>query len=126
MLAKLYLERGDELGLFDKLLRYADSRARRRVDEQRRKTARRRDELATLARQLSRILVESAATGEREIGVERMRADATSHYALLPLDQQPDQQQRNVRGGRHTYLRPTVHAPRARRPKAAAARQHRP
>jgi hypothetical protein len=60
VLAVLYLERGDELlDLFDKLLRYADSRARRRVDEQRRKTARQRDELATLARQLSRILVES-------------------------------------------------------------------
>jgi hypothetical protein len=65
VLAELHLERGDELvDLFDKLLRYADSRARRRVDDQRRKTARQRDELAALARQLSRILVKSAATGE--------------------------------------------------------------
>ncbi|MDP8967184.1 MAG: DUF4158 domain-containing protein, partial [Actinomycetota bacterium] len=81
LLAELHLERGDELlDLFDKLLRYADSRARRRVDEQRRKTARQRDELATLARQLSRILVETATTGElpmnrieREIGLDRVR-----------------------------------------------------
>ncbi len=39
----LVIERGDELlGLFDKLLRLSDGRARRRVDDQRRKTARQR------------------------------------------------------------------------------------
>ena len=54
------------------------------------------DELATLARQLSRILVESAATGElpmarieREIGLDRVHAAAAlSDDALPPLDQQ--------------------------------------
>ncbi len=39
----LVIERGDELlGLFDKLRRLSDGRARRRVDDQRRKTARQR------------------------------------------------------------------------------------
>jgi TnpA family transposase len=113
VLAELYLERGDELlDLFDKLLRYADSRARRRVDEQRRKTARQRDELAALARQLSRILVESAATGElpmarieREIGLDRVRAAAAvPDDALPPLDQQ----QLDVLLASHSYLRPAV------------------
>ncbi|MCA1677465.1 MAG: Tn3 family transposase [Actinobacteria bacterium] len=114
VLAELRLERGDELlDLFDKLLRYADSRARRRVDEERRKTARQRDELAALARQLSRILVESAATGdlpmdriEREIGLERVRAAATvSDDVLPPLDQQ----QLDVLLTSHSHLRPAVH-----------------
>ena len=113
MLAELYLERADELlDLVDKLLRYADSRARRRVDEQRRKTARQRDELATLARQLSRILVESAVTGElpmarieHEIGLDRVRAAAAlSDGALPPLDQQ----QLDVLLASHSYLRSAV------------------
>lgn len=113
LLAELYLERGDELlDLFDKLLRYADNRVRRRVDEQRRRTARQRDELATLARQLSRLLVESAATGElpmarieREVGLDRVRAAAAvPDDALPPLDQQ----QLDVLLASHSYLRPAV------------------
>lgn len=40
------------------------TRSRRRVDDKRRKTARQRDELAALGHQLSRILLECAATGE--------------------------------------------------------------
>ncbi|MDQ3880597.1 MAG: Tn3 family transposase, partial [Chloroflexota bacterium] len=114
VLAELHLQRGDELlDLFDKLLRYADSRARRRVDEQRRKTARQRDELATLARQLSRILVESAATGElpmtrieREVGLDRVRA-----VAAMPDDELPplDRQQLDMLAGSHAHLRPAIH-----------------
>lgn len=47
LLQALVIERGDELlDQFDKLLGLTDGRARRRVDEQRRKTARQRDELA--------------------------------------------------------------------------------
>ena len=54
LLQALVIERGDELlDQFDKLLRLSDGRARRRVDEQRRKTARQRDELAALGQQLS-------------------------------------------------------------------------
>ena len=65
LLHALVIERGDELlDQFDKLLRLSEGRARRRVDEQRRKTARQRDEFAALGRQLSRILLECAATGE--------------------------------------------------------------
>ena len=53
LLHALVIERGDELlDLFDKLLRLSDGRARCRVDEQRRRTARQRDELAGLGRQL--------------------------------------------------------------------------
>jgi hypothetical protein len=51
LLQALVIERGDELlDLFDKLLRLSDSRALRRVDKQRRKAARQRDELAALGR----------------------------------------------------------------------------
>ncbi|HEX8156307.1 MAG TPA: Tn3 family transposase [Solirubrobacteraceae bacterium] len=47
LLHALVIERGDELlDQFGKLLRLTDGRARRRVDEQRRKTARQRDELS--------------------------------------------------------------------------------
>src|SRR4051794_2283447 len=85
LLQALVIERGDELlDQFDKLLRLRDGRARRRVDEQRRKTARQRDELAALGHQLSRILLECAATGElpfervrSEVGLERLHAAAT-------------------------------------------------
>ena len=84
LLHALVIERGDELlDQFDKLLRLTDGRARRRVDEQRRKTARQRDELAALGRQLSLILLECAATGElpmerirNEVGLERLHAAA--------------------------------------------------
>ena len=72
------------------------------------------DELAALARELSRILIESVATGElpmsrieREVGLDRVRAAAaTADDALLPLDQQ----QLEVLAGSHGYLRPAVHA----------------
>jgi hypothetical protein len=84
LLHALVIERGDELlDQFDKLLRLSDGRARRRVDDKRRKTARQRDELAALGHQLSRILLECAATGElpmervrNEVGLERLHAAA--------------------------------------------------
>jgi len=60
LLHALVIERGDELlDLFDKLLRLTDGRARRRVEEQRRRTTRQRDELAFLGRRLSVILLDA-------------------------------------------------------------------
>jgi hypothetical protein len=51
LLHALVIERGDELlDQFDKLVRLSDGRARRRVDDKRRKTARQRDELAAARR----------------------------------------------------------------------------
>jgi hypothetical protein len=115
LLRALVIERGDELlNQFDKLLRLARRRAQRRVDEQRRRTARQRDELASLGRRLSRILLECAATGEvplsrieREVGLERLQAAAAlDEGALPPLDQQ----ELDVLRGAYTHLRPAVHA----------------
>jgi len=64
LLQALAIERGDELlDLFDKLLRLTESRARRKVDEKRRSTARQRDELADLGQRLSVLLLECADTG---------------------------------------------------------------
>jgi len=115
LLQALVIERGDELlDRFDKLLRLSDGRARRRVDEQRRKTARQRDELAALGRQLSMILLECAATGElpldrvrREVGLERLHAAAViAPGELPPID---EQQLDQVRGS-YSHLRPAIHA----------------
>ena len=94
LLHALVIERGDELlDLFDKLLRLSDGRARRRVDEQRRKTARQRDELAALGRQLSMILLECVATGEvpfdrvrSEVGLERLQAAAAVNAGSAHAD----------------------------------------
>lgn len=113
VLSELAVQRGDELlDLFDKLLRYADNRARRRVEEQRRRSARQRDELADLGRHLSRILLESAATGEfpidrvdREIGLDRLKAAAAVPDAALPPI---DQQQLDLLVGSHGHLRPAA------------------
>jgi len=115
LLHALVIERGDELlDLFDKLLRLTNGRARRRVDEQRRRTARQRDELAALGRRLSTLLLECVATGElpfdrirREIGLERLEAAAAVDAdELPPIDvQQLDQ----VRGS-YSHLRPAMHA----------------
>ncbi len=74
--------------------------ARRRVDEQRRRGARQRDELAALGHRLARILLECAATRElpidrvrNEVGLERLQAAAAIDPAdLPPIDvQQLDQ-----------------------------------
>lgn len=74
LLQALVIERGDELlDQFDKLLRLSDGRARRRVDEQRRKTARQRDESAALGRQLSTILLECAADRRAALGPRPQR-----------------------------------------------------
>lgn len=114
LMQALVIERGDELlDQFDKLLRLARGRAERRVDEQRRRTARQRDELAALGRRLSRILLECAATGEvpiarieREIGLERLQAAAAlDDGSLLALDQQ----ELDTRGA-YAHLRPAMHA----------------
>jgi hypothetical protein len=115
LLHALVIERGDELlDQFDKLLRLTDGRARRRVEEQRRKTARQRDELAELGRRLSRILLECAATGElamdrvrSEVGLERLHAAA----AIKPGDLPPlEEQQRDKIRGSYSHLRPALHA----------------
>jgi len=92
LLHALVIERGDELlDLFQKLLRLSDGRARRRVDEKRRSTARQRDDLADLGKRLSVILLECAATGElpldrvrEEIGLERLYAAAALEPGELP------------------------------------------
>lgn len=115
LLQALAIERGDELlDQFDKLLRLTDGRARRRVEEQRRKTARQRDELAALARQLSMILLECAATGELpmervrgEVGLERLHAAAAIEPGELPPI---DEQQLDKVRGSYNHLRPAMHA----------------
>jgi hypothetical protein len=115
LLHALAIERGDELlDQFDKLLRLTDGRARRRVDEQRRKTARQRDELAELGRRLSRILLECAATGELpmdrvrdEVGLERLHAAAAVKAGELPPI---DEQQLDKVRASYAYLRPAMHA----------------
>ncbi len=115
LLHAFVVERGDELlDQFDKLLRLTDGRARRRVDEQRRKTARQRDELAELGRRLSLILLECAATGElpldrvrHEIGLERLHAAAAVKPGELPPI---DEQQLDKVRGSYSYLRPAIHA----------------
>lgn len=115
LLHALVIERGDELlDQFDKLLRLSDGRARRRVDDKRRKTARQRDELAALGHQLSRILLECAATGElamervrNEVGLERLHAAAAIKPGELPpIDEQQLEQLR----GSYSHLRPAMHA----------------
>ena len=115
LLHALVIERGDELlDLFDKLLRLSDGRARRRVDDKRRKTARQRDELAFLGHHLSRILLECAATGElamervrSEVGLERLHAAA----AIAPGELPPiDEQQLDEVRGSYNHLRPAMHA----------------
>lgn len=115
LLHALVIERGDELlDQLDKLLRLTDGRARRRVDEQRRKTARQRDELAALGRQLSLILLECAATGElpmdrvrHEVGLDRLHAAA----AIKPGELPPiDEQQLDKVRGSYSHLRPAMHA----------------
>jgi hypothetical protein len=115
LLHALVIERGDVLlDQFDKLLRLTDGRARRRVDEQRRKTARQRDELAELGRRLSRILLECAATGELpmdrvrdEVGLERLHAAAAVKAGELPPI---DEQQLDKVRASYAYLRPAMHA----------------
>jgi hypothetical protein len=115
LLHALVIERGDELlDQFDKLLRLTDGRARRRVDEQRRKTARQRDELAALGRQLSMILLECAATGELpmervrdEVGLERLHAAAAVKPGELPPI---DEQQLDKVRASYSHLRPAIHA----------------
>jgi len=111
----LVIERGDELlDQFDKLLRLSDGRARRRVDDKRRKTARQRDELGALGHQLSRILLECPATGElpmdrvrSEVGLERLHAAA----AIKPGDLPPiDEQQLTQLRGSYNHLRRALHA----------------
>jgi TnpA family transposase len=115
LLHALAVERGDEiLDLFDKLLRLTEGRARRRVDEKRRRTARARDELAELGQRLSVLLLECAATGEvpfdrirREIGLERLEAAA----AIAPGELPPlDVQQLEQLASSYTHLKPAVHA----------------
>jgi TnpA family transposase len=114
-LAELHRERGDELldGL-DKLLRLADGRARRRVDEQRRRTARQRDEHAELGRLLARILIEARTGGEdplaraeRVIGLARLKAAADAEEAALaPIGVQ----QLDRLHAAHGHMRPAVAA----------------
>ena len=115
LLQALVIERGDELlDLFDKLLRLSDGRAGRRVDTQRRKAARQRDELAALGRQLSIILLECVATGEvpfdrvrNEIGLERLQAAA----AVTPDQITPiDEQQLDQLLGSYSHLGRAMHA----------------
>jgi hypothetical protein len=115
LLQALVTERGDELlDLFGKLLRLTDGRARRRVDDQRRKTARQRDELAALGQQLSMILLECVATGEvpfegvrSEVGLERVHAAA----AITPEQLTPiDEQQLDQVLGSYGHLRRAMHA----------------
>ncbi|MEJ7894616.1 MAG: Tn3 family transposase, partial [Solirubrobacteraceae bacterium] len=115
LLHALVIERGDELlDLFQKLLRLSDGRARRRVDEKRRSTARQRDELADLGKRLSVILLECAATGElpldrvrEEIGLERLYAAA----ALEPGELPPiDVQQLDQLRSSYNHLRRAVHS----------------
>jgi TnpA family transposase len=114
LLQALVIERGDELlDLFDKLLRLTDGRARRRVEEQRRKTARARDELATLGRALSVLLLECVATGVvpfdrlgTEIGWERLQQAAGINPGQVPpIDVQQLDQLRSS----YAHLRPAVH-----------------
>ncbi len=115
LLHALVIERGDELlDLFDKLLRLADGRARRRVDEQRRQSAGQRDELAALGRQLSMILLECEATGEvpfarvrSEVGLERLQAAAALKAGELPP---LEEQQLNQLHGSYSHLRRGMHA----------------
>jgi hypothetical protein len=115
LLQALVVERGDELlDQVDKLLRLARGRAERRVNEQRRRSARQRDELAALGRRLSRILLECAATGElplgrveREVGLERLHAAARlDDNAVAPIDQQ----ELGTLRGAYAHLRPAMHA----------------
>jgi hypothetical protein len=115
LLQALVIERGDELlDLFDKLLRLTDGRARRRVDDQRRKTARQRDELAALGQQLSMILLDRVATGEvpfervrSEVGLERLHAAA----AIKPEQLTPiDEQQLDQVLGSYSHLCRAMHA----------------
>jgi hypothetical protein len=114
LLRALVIERGDELlDLFDKLLRLSDGRARRRVEEHRRRTARQRDELAALGRRLSILLLECVATGEvpfdrlrDEIGLERLRAAAAVDPGQVPpIDVQQLDQLRSS----YSHLRPAMH-----------------
>ncbi len=115
LLNALLIERGDELlDLFDKLLRLADGRARRRVDEQRRQSAGQRDELAALGRQLSMILLECDETGElpftrvrSEVGLDRLRAAAALNAGQLPPLQ--EQQLDQIHAG-YSHLRRGMHA----------------
>jgi Tn3 transposase DDE domain len=109
------IERGDELlDLFGKPLRLSDGRARRRVDEQRRKTARQRDDLAALGRQLAVILLECVETGEvpfervcSEVGLERLyAAAAATSEQLTPIDEQ----QLDQLLGSYSHLRRAMHA----------------
>jgi TnpA family transposase len=114
LLQALVIERGDELlDQFDKLLRLTDGRARRRVDEQRRRSARQRDELATLGRQLSTILLE-CASGEvvmdrvrAEVGVQRLQAAAALGAGELVAI---DEQQFDHVLGSYSHLRRAMHA----------------
>ncbi len=115
LLQALLIERGDELlDMVEKLLRLADGRARRKVDEKRRRTARQRDELAALGRTLSRILLECGATGEvpfdrvrEEVGLERLQAAAAVDAESLPGI---DEQQLDQIRGSYSNLRPAMHA----------------
>jgi TnpA family transposase len=115
LLQALVIERGDELlDLFDKLLRLSDGRAGRRVDKQRRKAARQRDELAALGRQLSMILLECVETGEvpfdrvrNEVGLDRLQAAA----AVTPNQLTPiDEQQLDQLLGSYSHLSRAMHA----------------
>jgi hypothetical protein len=114
LLHALVIERGDELlDLFDKLLRLTDGRARRRVEEQRRHTARQRDELASLGKDLSVLLLDCIATGEvpfdrlrAEIGLDRLQAAAAVDPSQVPpVDLQHLDQLRSS----YSHLRPAIH-----------------
>jgi hypothetical protein len=84
------------------------------VDDQRRKTARQRDELAALGQQLSMILLECVATGEvpfervrSEVGLERLHAAAAiTPEQLTPIDEQQLDQVLSSYG----HLRRAMHA----------------
>ena len=114
LLHALVIERGDELlDLFDKLLRLTDGRARRRVEEQRRRTARQRDELVALGQRLSILLLDCIATGEvpfdrlrSEIGLERLQAAANVDPGQVPPI---DMQQLNQLRSSQSHLRPAIH-----------------
>ena len=115
LLQALAIERRDELlDLSNKLLRLTDGRARRRVDDQRRKTARQRDEIAALGQQLSMIPLECGATGEgplervrSEVGLGRLHtAAAIRPEQLTPIDEQ----QLDQVLGSYSHLRRAMHA----------------
>jgi len=84
LLHALVIERGDELlDLFQKLLlRLSDGRARRRVDEKRRSTARQRDDLADLGKRLSVILLECAATVVAQTLIDSTLASVTPRSSV--------------------------------------------